>query len=129
MRVGRVVLILGAGASRDCQNRNGGPVALSGDLARRFAEVAGLPYHGEGLTEVFQATTGPNGVIGDDRKQNLLEQEFLNIRPSQSIRKLLQFPWRKIYTLNIDDAIENVPDNFRCQNIRSYNARLSSRMQ
>jgi len=68
IRVGRAVLILGAGASRDSTNRQGRPVALADEVASIFASAAGLPYQKEELSEVLQATTGSGAAIGDEQK-------------------------------------------------------------
>ena len=53
VKEGRVVLILGAGASATSRNRNNGPVLQAKRLAEQLATQGGLTYSNEELPEVL----------------------------------------------------------------------------
>lgn len=81
---GRVVLILGAGASAACKNR-AGPVPVGKALASLLAEKAGLPYDGETLTEVLAAVTP---ILGDAGCHALYKERFLGVEPCNDLKDL-----------------------------------------
>ena len=103
---GEVVLVLGAGASATCTKPNGDRVLQAGPLARLIAEKAGLAYAEEDLPEVLSGVIGPR--LSEQQFHSLLREEYTRVTPSDELTSLFDFTWRRLYTWNIDDAVENV---------------------
>ncbi|MBZ9604935.1 P-loop NTPase [Phyllobacterium chamaecytisi] len=103
---GELFLILGAGASATCKNAVGEPVKQSGALAELIAETAGLEYSNDPLSEVIGAVLGRR--MSEEKLHQILRAEYTRIVPSPELEALLNFTWRRIYTWNIDDALNNV---------------------
>jgi tetratricopeptide (TPR) repeat protein len=102
---GNTVLLLGAGASATSINAQRQPVKLAKALAGELAEIAGFPYEGEDLPDVIQAV-GPR--ISTVQLNQIFRKEFTRIIPSPELESLFQYSWRRIFTWNIDDSIENI---------------------
>ena len=99
---GRLVLLLGAGASGACKDRGGQALMDGNALAQHLAGEAGLAYAGEALPVVYAAS---RRVLGT-RADRLLEAAFKHTRPSREYEALARYPWARVYTLNVDDAFE-----------------------
>ncbi|HNC53116.1 MAG TPA: SIR2 family protein [Accumulibacter sp.] len=99
---GKLVLLLGAGASADSLNRDGKKLRTSDELAEHLAAKAGFTYSGESLPVVYAAVKARLG----DSTWPLLEECFGHCRPSKAYNIIASFPWPRVYTLNIDDALE-----------------------
>jgi hypothetical protein len=97
-----LILFLGAGASRNCSDQNGQPLLDGNGLAERLAADAGLPFDGEPLDLVYSAAKQKL----QSRLDKILEQLFQFCSPSPEYATLATYAWRRIYTLNIDDALE-----------------------
>lgn len=102
---GHAVLLLGAGTSATSLNAQGQTVKLGKALAGELAEMAGFPYANEDLPDVIQAV-GPR--VSEVQLHQLFRKEFTRITPAAELKELFQYSWRRLYTWNIDDAIENV---------------------
>ncbi|CAN7303821.1 SIR2 family protein [Rhizobium sp. LjRoot254] len=102
---GNVVLLLGAGTSATSLNAQGQKVKLGKALAGELAGMAGFPYADEDLPDVIQAV-GPR--ISEAQLHQLFRKEFTRIVPAAELNELFQYSWYRLYTWNIDDAIENV---------------------
>ncbi len=102
---GNTVLLLGAGTSATSLNAQGQKVKLGKALACELAEMAGFPYTNEDLPEVIEAV---NPRVSDVQLHQLFRKEFTRITPAAELNELFQYSWRRLYTWNIDDAIENV---------------------
>ncbi|MER9640333.1 SIR2 family protein [Mesorhizobium sp. M0239] len=113
---GDALLILGAGASISSKNSYGQPVKTGGSLARLFAERAALPYDSETLTEVVSAIRGQ--YLSDVQIVSILTKEYKGTFPSDELVSLLQVCWKRVYTFNYDDSIENIQK--RTAQIRRY---------
>lgn len=109
MRDGEVVLILGAGASATSTNFRGDRVLQGRSLAELLANKAGLPYSQEELTDVISAVVGHR--LSQDQFDLVLRDEYTRVRPSVELQHLLGYTWRRIYTWNIDDALNNVANS------------------
>jgi hypothetical protein len=118
---GNVVLLLGAGTSATSINAQGQKVKLGKALAGELAEMAGFPYAGEDLPDVVQAI---NQRISDVQLHQLFRTEFTRIVPAAELNELFQYSWRRLYTWNIDDAIENVRSPIQLR--RYYNGMSDS---
>lgn len=103
---GEVVLVLGAGASATSTNFRGEPVRQGAALAELLAVEAGLPYDREELQEVIGAVVGPR--ISAQQFHRILSSEYTRINPSNELNDILDYTWRRLYTWNVDDSIENV---------------------
>ena len=116
MMAGDVMLVLGAGASASCKNSAGEPVKMGKHLASVLATRAGLPYSEENLTDVVSAVRGQ--YLSDLQIREILVREYKGIIPSDEISSLFQVCWKRIYTFNYDDSIENIQK--RSSQVRRY---------
>ncbi len=105
LRRGQVVLFLGAGASFGSLNQLGDSPPLGATLAEQLSKQAGVNFDKE---EDDLSTVAANAKIrlGDDAYNRFLRERYLHCKPSAALTQLSQFPWHRIYTLNIDDAFE-----------------------
>lgn len=113
---GNAVLLLGAGTSATSRNAQGQNIKLGKAIAAELAEMAGLPYANEDLPDVIQAV---GQRISEVRLHQLFTKEFTRVAPSAELNELFQYSWRRLYTWNIDDAIENVRSTVQLR--RYYN--------
>ena len=118
---GRMMLLLGAGASANCTDSTGVPLPMTDDLAAEIAAVSGLDYKGEQLPLVYSAARETNSAALDD----LLVRRLTHSRPSNDLKDLLRYRWSRIYTLNIDDAVEVAARTTSPQKLRVF-GRLDS---
>lgn len=103
MERGNAILFAGAGFSLGARNRLGGDPPLGTQLARELAHECGWVYADEELGVVYEQAQKHLGTQG--------LRDFLNIRyrdcvPAQWHRLVARTIWRRIYTTNIDDVIE-----------------------
>ncbi|HVS27798.1 MAG TPA: SIR2 family protein [Burkholderiales bacterium] len=110
---GELALFLGAGASAGSRDSAGRDLLFGGDLARELAGAAGLPYAGELLRHVYAAAQAKLG----DKLLKLLEERYRHCTPSSEYLELAKYPWPRIYTLNIDDALERALAKASSQNV------------
>jgi len=123
IKQGRAVLVTGAGISNHGgHNQHRKPIISSGELAALVAKAGGFEYSGEQLKDVFEASAEP---AGDAKLKRIFEDNFMNTRASDSLEKLFNVCWRRVYTFNIDDTIENISKARRQQIFRSFNANSS----
>lgn len=99
---GRLALLLGAGASAGSTTSTSTPIPMGEQLARILANEAGFEYSGESLATVYTAARRQLG----DQLTRIFEREFKHCKPSHEYLSLAKFPWSRIYTLNIDDALD-----------------------
>lgn len=102
IKAGELILFLGAGASYGCKTATGQPVPMAETLASQMAIAAGFPYEGEPLDQVYEAARGKLGA----RLDGLLQASFKHVTPSFEYDRLAAYPWKRIYTLNIDDGLD-----------------------
>jgi hypothetical protein len=119
MSRGEAMLVLGAGATSTSTNARGERVKLARDLAAEIAGRAALPYAGEKLTDVLDAVRGK--YLSDVQIRAILTEEYRGISPSPDLELLFRVCWRRVYTWNIDDAIENLRKARIVQRHRTYN--------
>jgi len=110
---GELILFLGAGASYGCHSRHGDLVPMSGDFAKKLAIAAGFPYEGETLDIVYEAARVQLGK----RLDSFLEENFKHVQPSTEYERLASYPWKRIYTLNIDDGLDKALSRNSKQNV------------
>ncbi|MGG6541746.1 UNVERIFIED_CONTAM: SIR2 family protein [Acinetobacter baumannii] len=100
---GRLIILLGAGASFSSKTRDNKNIPLAIELAKKISDEAGFPYNEETLSEVYQAAVT---TIGSQRVIEILSKYFKNTNPSDDYKSLVKLPLTRIYTLNIDDCFE-----------------------
>lgn len=103
IKLGRAIPILGAGCSRSAVTKYGRPVLDGEQLAEHLATDLGVPYEGESLGEVVAAH---RKIKGEDVSNNFITKLYKDCRATDYHKKLLQYTWRRIYTFNIDNVIE-----------------------
>jgi hypothetical protein len=113
MRRGGLVLFTGAGFSRGALAQDGKPVVSSGELKSLLWPYAfpGEPEDGDSkLADVFDCAMSQTG----SRLRDLLDHA-LRIQDSSLpdyYRVWFSMPWRRVYTLNLDDLDEAVARRF-----------------
>lgn len=111
---GELVLLLGAGTSLSSLTFDGKESLLGGDaLAEKLLQRAGIPYSGEALPVAYAAAKREL----QDRIWPFLESKFQGCRPAPELLKLATYPWARIYTLNIDDALDRALAKNSKQNV------------
>ncbi|MGA7436761.1 MAG: SIR2 family protein [Luteibacter sp.] len=100
---GRAILFLGAGASVGCTNTLNESPPLGGDLAAAMADKVGWTYNGEPLGTVYAAALK---ALGTTTMESFLTSQYRNVKPSPALNILARMPWARIYSTNIDDAME-----------------------
>ncbi len=90
---------------------------MAGALAAFLADHCGQPYSDESLTDVLSATVPT--YISEQKLFQILHELYCGTRPADELEHLFEYTWRRIYTLNIDDTIENI--NRGVQIRRYYN--------
>ncbi len=101
-RNGELVLLLGAGASSTSLDQNGRNLLSSEGLAQRIADKAGWSYDSEPLSTVYAAA---KKILGDGLN-DLITRFCRHCRPSQEYLTVSKYIWPRLYTLNIDDALD-----------------------
>jgi hypothetical protein len=99
---GRLMLLLGAGASYGSRDFDGTEMPMGDGLAKELAALMGWPYNGEALGNVYSAIN----AIDSARLHTFLRTRLSNTKPSPDLQTIASFPWSRIFTLNIDDCIE-----------------------
>lgn len=100
---GDLVLVLGAGCSLSATNYAGENLPLGSVLAEEMSDTFGLEYYDETLPEVLQALRADHSR---QKLDNALVERLRVQRPGQEHAYLASLRLRRIYCLNIDDAVE-----------------------
>ncbi|WP_273837960.1 SIR2 family protein [Providencia rettgeri] len=102
---GKCIILLGAGASVTSKNRYGNTPPIGNQLAIELASEAGISIDDEdSLPDIYEAALSE---IGTQRIAEFLSRHFSGCAPSNDYLSLVKFPFPRIYTFNIDDAMEN----------------------
>lgn len=99
IRQGRYSLFLGAGVSRDSYDSKGNLLPDGDKFRRQLCSINNLPES----TPLTQATQ----LLSDEDKDNYITKVFSNTIPGKTYDSFCDFIWKNIYTLNVDDCIEN----------------------
>jgi tetratricopeptide (TPR) repeat protein len=99
---GRVVLFLGAGASKGCTTAEGKDAApLGGEMKLDLCKLSALSdSEDDDLQDVFRAS---QRILGRTL-QAYLDDQYSRLRPSPGLVELAKYHWARVYTTNIDDA-------------------------
>lgn len=113
---GRLMLLLGAGASYGSRDADGLEMPMGDDLAKELAALMNWPYNGEALGNVYSAIN----AIDSARLHAFLRTRLTNTKPSQELQTIASFPWSRIFTLNIDDCTEAALRKTSAQNLQIF---------
>lgn len=105
VKEGKVVLLLGAGASATSLNGQRENVKQSRALSNQLAEMGGFSPGEDSLSDVVQAVMSR---VGEAKIHALFKSEYTRTTPSNELKELLNYSWYRIYTWNIDDTLENI---------------------
>ena len=98
LRAGHYNLLLGAGISRDSENKHGN-LPSGEEIRKHLCNLKGA--HSNSPLQRVYATLTPS-----EEREHIVER-FLECRPGPSVNKLTRFLWHRIFTFNIDDALEH----------------------
>jgi hypothetical protein len=105
VRSGRVVLILGAGASLGATDKNGQPPPLGNKLRDLISDrFLGGKHKNDPLEFVAELTSSEKSIAD---VQNLIADPSRDLRPALFHKILTTFRWRGIATTNYDRLIED----------------------
>jgi Holliday junction resolvasome RuvABC ATP-dependent DNA helicase subunit len=113
---GRLMLLLGAGASHGSHDSDNLELPMGDELANELAGFMGWPYNGEPLGAVYSAIN----AIDSARLQAFLRKRLTNTKPSPELQAIASFPWARIFTLNIDDCTETALRKSKAQSVQIF---------
>lgn len=100
-------LVLGAGASVGAVTSDGNPVMAGFDLTEALIRDFGLPRPADpNLRRVYAAAQDRRSLTGGELHR-YLKDLYTGCQAPDWYRYLVAIPWRYIWTLNIDDVLEN----------------------
>lgn len=116
-------LLVGAGINTGCTGGDGKPIPNSNTLANQLITDFGLETQGEdvGLKRAYENIEGLRAQQGRNRDQ-YFKDRFSNCTPSWQ-SSIFNLGWRRIWTLNVDDVLENAFDEYvsETKSQRKYN--------
>jgi cold shock CspA family protein len=106
VRDGRVVLFLGAGASKDSATADGRRCPTTAELGRLLSDkfLGGYLRDGQ-LSQIAEYAMSECGDLG--RIQQFIREIFLALQPTNGHRLVPRFVWRGLVTTNYDLLIED----------------------
>ena len=123
---GEVSLLTGAGFSMEATTRRGKILSTNDLIDKILSEI--LEYEEsdkkrikerKNLKQICQLAIDK---ITEDEFNNILSRWFSDCKPSPFHKKYANIDWRELYTLNIDDLLENTYNN--CNNeLQIYNTK------
>lgn len=113
---GRLMLLLGAGASDGSKDSDDNGMPMGDGLARELAALKSWPYNGENLSTVYSAIN----AVDSARLHAFLRMRLTNTKPSPALRAIASYPWPRIFTLNIDDCTETALREAKTQKVQIY---------
>lgn len=95
--VGQYNLLLGSGVSLDSQNAQG-HLPSAGQLRLALTELKGTPSESP-LQRVF-------GLLSPEEIREHVTSKYIDCSPGPSVKLFPSFLWNRMFTFNIDDAME-----------------------
>jgi len=95
---GRYNLLLGAGASLTSKNKAGQPLRSTEKLRADICALTGAGT-ATSLTRAY-------GLLNPAQRQAELVIKYSGCTPAEELRMLPDFIWKRLFTFNIDDAVE-----------------------
>lgn len=115
LRAGDYNLLLGAAASLGSANENSVPLPLGNEFRLELCKLKSASET-HSLQRIYQA-------LDSAEVEDHVTSRFLNCQPGPALRALPKFLWKRIFTLNIDDALEaaySIGDPYQTPVIRNY---------
>jgi SIR2-like domain len=105
LKAGHYNLLIGAGASMDSPSGVIGQKCPSAGMLQSLLQDA-LPKvrKGSSLNRLCRTMT-------PEQKDELITKRFSNCRPGPTVQAIAEFRWKRIFTLNVDDALESSYDS------------------
>lgn len=115
---GRLIILLGAGASFGCTNKQGKNPPLGFELGNILSKEIGIDIQdGDNLSEIYLAS---KDILGN-QLISLLEKYYKHCTASNDYKEIIKYPFPRIYTLNIDDSFEKAAnESSRFSNFNVY---------
>ncbi|OED62385.1 cold-shock protein [Vibrio splendidus ZS-139] len=115
---GRLVLLLGAGASYGSKTSSGSNIPLGAETAKILAGKIGELNCEDPLSDVYNVV---KDTLGEYQLHKEMESLFKHVTPTNNYIEVLKYPFFRIYSLNIDDAMEKA--SYHHHNLK-FNVRL-----
>lgn len=109
VRAGRYALLLGAGFSTVASSADGRKLPTGTELVKELTTRFGMPI-GHPLPRLWGALPTPD-------RENYLATRFKGCKVPKGSVPINKFVWRSIYTLNVDDVIEQIYELAESQQI------------
>jgi hypothetical protein len=112
---GQVVLFTGAGFSLGATNGLGTEPPDGTALAHLLAEECGWSYNREPLPAVYAQA---EAHLGTQNVRSFLESLYAHLKPAPWHSDIARLYWARIYSINIDDLVEQVYSRGAVQRLR-----------
>jgi hypothetical protein len=90
-------LLTGSGTSLDSSGSHGNMSSV-GELTKHLCKVTGLP-ESKSLAQAYKLLT-------EDQKKTEITDRYNCILAGNTVKNLMSTPWRRIYTLNVDNCMQ-----------------------
>ena len=111
---GKYNLLLGSGASLSSRNRHGARLRGMEKLRADICKLTGV----KNATSISRAYA----LLTSDQRQSELIDKYSRCQPATELRPLRRCLWKRIFTFNIDDVIENLyREKDRAQKLTTLN--------
>ncbi len=116
---GNYNLLLGSAISIDSKNKDGEILKSSEKLRLHLCKMTGAPEN-TSLTRVF-------ALLDSAQKDKEIVRHYSGCTPGQSVQNIPHYLWRRLFTFNVDDVIENlyISSADSKQSVRSINYHYS----
>lgn len=105
LKAGQYNLLIGAGVSLDSPSGvKGENCPSAGTLQSLLQDALPRVRKGSSLNRLCRTMT-------DDETDRLITQRFGGCKPGPTVQAIANFRWKRIFTLNVDDALEAAYDN------------------